>query len=197
MEKTLLVAMLGYLLGSLPWAYIAGRLLKGIDIREVGDRNMGAANVYREVGHKAGIAVLLGDTGKGTVSILIAQVAMLPLPGVLLSGLAAVMGHNWPAFLGFRGGRGAATTLGVLLALIPQAVLLLVALAAVPFLLTRNIILASAILFAPLSLVAWWTGASSILVAYSIALPCLVGATHFLTTRHLPDDVRKKASYLP
>jgi len=114
----------------------------------------------------------------------------------LLAGFAVAAGHNWPVYIGLRGGRGQATTIGVLCALLPQAMLILLAVCAVPFLVTRNTKLAGVILFAPLWLVALLTGASGVLVAYSIGLPCLVGLTHLLTIRHLPDETRRKTSYM-
>lgn len=179
-----LIILLGYFLGSIPAAYIAGHVLRGVDIRQVGDENMGAANAFRQLGAKAGIAVFFVDAGKGAVAILIAQAASLPLAAVLLTGLAAVAGHNWPVFIGFRGGRGEATTIGVLLTLITQPMLIVGGIAAVAFFITRRVILGQGpFLFPPLPLVCWWLGVPGLLVAYSIALPCLVGFTHFLRTR--------------
>ncbi len=179
-----LIILLGYFLGSVPTAYIAGHVLRGVDIRQVGDENMGAANAFRQLGAKTGIAVFLVDAGKGAVAILIAQAASLPLAAVLLTGLAAVAGHNWPVFIGFRGGRGEATTIGVLLTLITQPMLIVGGVAAVAFFITRRVILGQGpFMFPPLPLVCWWLGVPGLLVAYSIALPCLVGFTHFLRTR--------------
>jgi len=182
-----LIALLGYFLGSIPTTYIAGRVLKGIDIRQVGDANMGAANAFRQLGAKVGIAVGLVDMGKGTLVIVIAQAANIPQLAVLLAGAAAVAGHNWPVFIGFRGGRGESTTIGVLLTLITQPMLIVGGVATVVLFITRNVILASAFLFIPLPLVCWWLGVPGILVGYGIALPCLVGFTHFLRTRQVAD----------
>jgi len=179
-----LIILLGYFLGSVPTAYIAGHVLRGVDIRQVGDENMGAANAFRQLGAKTGIAVFFVDAGKGALAILIAQAASLPLAAVLLTGLAAVAGHNWPVFIGFRGGRGEATTIGVLLTLITQPMLIVGGIAAVAFFITRRVILGQGpFMFPPLPLVCWWLGVPGLLVAYSIALPCLVGFTHFLRTR--------------
>lgn len=99
------VVLISYIIGLLPSAYIAGRLQKGIDIRKIGDRNAGAANVYRNISHTAGTAVLVADIGKGALAILLAQ-AVASQPIVLLCGVAVVAGHNWPLFHGFRGGPG-------------------------------------------------------------------------------------------
>ena len=178
-----LVIIIGYILGSIPTAYIAGRLLKGEDIRRMGDENSGAANVYRELGGRAGITVGVIDATKGFLAVLIAQVSGVSQGIVLITGVAAVVGHNWPAFLGFRGGRGESTTIGVLLFLIPKPMLILASPAILVLLLKRNVILASAVLFAPLWLVSWLMVAPVPLILYSIGLPCLVGFTHLIRVR--------------
>ena len=190
-----MMVLFGYLLGSIPSAYIVGRVLRGIDIREVGDGNVGAANAYREMGPAVGAAVLIADVCKGMAALLVAQ-AFVSQPVVLVVGFAAVAGHIWPIFIRLRGGRGEATTIGVLSTLLPQAMLMLLAACAVPFLVTRNTMLAGAILLSPLWLVALLLGVSWPLVGFSIGLPCLEGLAHFLTTRHLPDDARREAIYM-
>jgi glycerol-3-phosphate acyltransferase PlsY len=183
-----LIILLGYFLGSIPTAYIAGRLRRGKDIRQMGDGNMGAANAFRELGAKAGLTVFFVDAGKGALAILIAQNANLPQIAVLLTGVAAVIGHNWPAFLGFRGGRGEATTIGVLATLMTLPMLLVGGIAGIAFLINRRVILGQGpFLFPPLPLVCWGLGFPGVLIAYSVALPCLVGFTHFLRTRRVAD----------
>ena len=189
------VVLLGYLVGSFPSAYLAGRLMGGIDIRHVGDHNAGVVNVYREINPRAGLAVLLIDVGKGMLVVLIAA-AFVSQSVVLLSGVAAVAGHNWPLYIGFKGGKGLATTIGVLTMLMPQAMLILLAIAAVPFLVTRDTRLIGVLLFVPLPIVAWFMGAPGMLIGYSIGLPCLVGFTHLLTTRHLPPEVKRGGTYM-
>jgi len=181
-----LIVILGYLLGSIPTGYIAGRIFKKVDIRRVGDGNMGAQNAFRQLGAGVGIAVGLIDAGKGALAILIAQAVNLPQIGMLLAGAAAVIGHNWPVFLRFRGGRGEATTIGVLLTTITQPMLILAAPAILTLVIWRNVTLASAVLFVPLPFVCWWLGVPGALIAYGVALPCLVGFTHFLRTRWVP-----------
>jgi glycerol-3-phosphate acyltransferase PlsY len=178
-----LIVILGYLLGSIPTGYIVGRIFKKVDIRQVGDGNMGAQNAFRQLGAKTGVAVGLIDAGKGALAILIAQLANLPQIAILLAGAAAVIGHNWPIFLRFRGGRGEATTIGVLLTTITQPMLILAAPTIATLVIWRNVTLASAVLFVPLPFVCWWLGVPGVLVAYGVALPCLVGFTHFLRTR--------------
>jgi glycerol-3-phosphate acyltransferase PlsY len=192
--SSILVVIMGYLLGSFPSAYIAGRLLKGVDIRQLGDGNMGAANAWRVLGARAGVAVATIDIGKGAAAILIARAIGVPLPVVLLTGVTAVAGHNWPFLLKFRGGRGEASAIGVLSTMLPYEMLILLGVASIPFAITRNVIITPAFLFSPLPLVAWWFGESGALIAYSIALPCLVGFTHFITTRHAPAKVNERGN---
>jgi glycerol-3-phosphate acyltransferase PlsY len=188
-----LIVIAAYLLGCLPTAYIAGRILKSVDIRQIGDGNMGAANAYRQLGPKIGIMVGAIDAAKGALAVGIALMAPVSLLFVLLAGVAVVAGHNWPVFLGFRGGRGEATAIGVLLAVvtIPMLILAIPALAA--HFILRDTTKAAAFLFVPLPLVCWLMGLSGALIAYSIALPCLVGFTHFLKTRWLPAAQRRRS----
>ncbi len=184
-----LIILIGYLLGSVPTAYIAGHILKGEDIRQIGDENMGAANAFRELGGKTGITVGIIDAIKGALAVIIAQASGMSQTVVMITGAAAVIGHNWPVFIGFRGGRGASTTIGVLVATVTQPMLILGGPAILVLIIKKNTTLASAVLFIPLSLVGWWVGTPVSLIIYSIALPCLVGFTHFLRTR--PKEVRQ------
>ncbi|MFH1382943.1 MAG: glycerol-3-phosphate acyltransferase [Chloroflexota bacterium] len=190
-----ITVVLSYLLGSIPFAYIIGRLFKGIDIRKVGDGNVGSVNAYQEIGPAAGLLVLAFDIAKGVAAIFIAQHFVSQFV-VLLAGLAVVAGHIWPVFLGFKGGRGEATTGGVLLTLLPWEMLILLAIAIIPFVITRNTMLLGAILFAPLWLVGLLMGAESNLIIYSAARPGIVGIAHFLTTRRLPADIKRKGRYM-
>jgi glycerol-3-phosphate acyltransferase PlsY len=130
--------VIGYLLGSFPSAYLAGRLRKGIDIRKVGSKNMGAMNVYYQVGLMEAVLVTLADLGKGIGAILLAQWLNVSLTFQLIAGLAAVMGHIFPVFLKFHGGKGAATAIGILIFLMPWAVPFLFIVFAIALLITRN-----------------------------------------------------------
>ena len=127
----------GYLLGSIPAGYLAGRWLKGIDIRQEGSGSTGATNVLRVVGKGPALMVFLVDVLKGTAAVLLAKAVLEPLglpsdgtgvPGgtaaswstdswVVAAGLAALAGHIWPVWLGWRGGKAVATALGMLLGL--------------------------------------------------------------------------------
>ncbi|MDI6606795.1 MAG: glycerol-3-phosphate acyltransferase, partial [Candidatus Omnitrophota bacterium] len=116
--------IVSYLTGSIPTAYIFGRVFKGIDIRKFGSGNVGATNALRVLGKGPAIAVLLIDAFKGFVVVtLLADLLIAHLGGIsaqtlrILLGIACICGHNWTVFLKFRGGKGVATTLGVLLGL--------------------------------------------------------------------------------
>lgn len=172
-----------YLLGSIPSAYIAGRVFKGIDIRNFGDGNVGAINAGRVLGRTTGIIVMIADVSKGAIAVLIAQ-AFASQPVVLLAGFVVVVGHNWPIYIRFKGGVGQSTTIGVFVALLPQAMGILLAASAISFFVTRNRILAGVTQFAPLWLVALLMGSPRVLVIYSIALPCLLGLRYLHTARH-------------
>jgi acyl phosphate:glycerol-3-phosphate acyltransferase len=111
-----------YLLGSIPTAYIAGKILKGIDIREHGSGNVGATNVFRVLGKKPGVVVLIIDILKGVVAVAVIGklLGLVNIPDYILLAIAVVCGHNWTVFLQFKGGKGIATSLGVLIGLVIQ-----------------------------------------------------------------------------
>ena len=116
-----LAIVLAYLLGSVPFAYIVARAKSRIDIRDVDIGNAGAGSVMRAVGLRAGIVVLVGDIAKGTGAVFAAQALGVGLPWILASGLAAVLGHIYPVYIGFRGGQGVATMIGVFLGIAPKS----------------------------------------------------------------------------
>jgi acyl phosphate:glycerol-3-phosphate acyltransferase len=173
-----LLVLAGYIIGACPTAYLFGQRLRGKDIRQMGDGNMGARNAYFELGHKTGILIFFIDAAKGSLVVVFCLLFHVPLYITLITGAAAVAGHNWPVFLGFRGGRGEATTIGILLTLLPISVLIAAVPAAAVLLIRRNVIIASAVLFVLLLLVNWWRHVPGILVFYAIALPIAVGLTH-------------------
>jgi glycerol-3-phosphate acyltransferase PlsY len=152
MELQIVAAIIiGYILGSIPFAYIVARLIKGVNIRETGGGNIGALNVYRNVGPVYGLGVLAADIGKGAMAVVIAGWLDLSLPWICVAGFAAIIGHNWPVFLKFKGGKGAATVLGVLLAFMPIPLLIAGGLVLVFIAVTSNVRLAlCAMVFTPL-----------------------------------------------
>jgi len=162
--------VIGYLLGSIPSAYIAGRLKKGIDIRRTGGGNMGALNVIREVGTVAGYLVFIADIAKGSLAVLVAQWLGVSQIWVLVAGFAALVGHNWPVFLQFKGGRGGAAAMGLFLALVPLEFAISFGVIAVVVIVTSNPALGQALGIASLPLIIWQLNGSGMLVSFSLAV---------------------------
>jgi len=120
---SVLLVLAAYLLGATPTSYIAGKIGRGIDLREHGSRNLGATNVYRVLGWKYAIPVALIDAAKGALSVgVLGSLSGGPAWVPVVLGLAAVLGHVYSPYVGFRGGKGVATAGGVFLALAPLAV---------------------------------------------------------------------------
>jgi len=166
----ILSIIIGYLLGSIPTAYIVSRIRKGIDIRNVGSRNMGGANVMREIGTHEGVFVGLIDIAKGAGAILIAQALDIPELWFFGTGFAALVGHNFPVFARFRGGRGSATIIGIFLVLAPKSILVTLAVVAIPFFTTRKFMAALFIGFGLLPLFLWLLEGSLMLVRYVLVI---------------------------
>ena len=172
-----------YLIGSIPTAFIFGKLLKGIDIRKFGSGNVGATNAFRVLGKKVGISVLALDIFKGIIPIFLVQIAGLPINISwdlfrILIGISCICGHNWTIFLNFKGGKGIATTLGVLIGLawktpgLGGILLLLVLIWILIFLLSRMVSLASIVsgLILPLLVVVFRQSPAIICASIILAL---------------------------
>ena len=144
-----------YLLGSLPWSYLIVRLHRGIDVRTIGSKSAGATNVLRASGKWAALLALLLDAAKGAAAVLLARALDVGSWWLAAAAVAAVAGHVFPLFLGFRGGKGVATAAGVLALLVPGAALGALAVFAV--------------------MVAWKRYVSLGSVSAAVALPLLVG----------------------
>jgi glycerol-3-phosphate acyltransferase PlsY len=110
----------GYVIGSIPFGLLLGRASRGLDVREVGSGSMGSTNVLRAVGPAAAGATFALDVGKGTAAVLCARAMGAGSAGQVSAGLAAMVGHSWPIFAGFRGGKSVATAFGALLAISPE-----------------------------------------------------------------------------
>ena len=113
----LLILFFGYLFGSFPSGFLAGKIAKGIDIRTLGSGSTGATNVLRHLGKRAAIAVFLIDVFKGVISILLAKYFLLNDSWQVAVGLSALIGHIWPVWLNWKGGKAVATGLGIFLGL--------------------------------------------------------------------------------
>jgi len=142
--KTALIIISCYLLGSIPFGYIVGKLFKKVDIREYGSGNIGATNALRILGPSLASLVVIGDIGKGIFSIYLVQYLNIDNLLILtIAGLAVICGHDWSIFLGFKGGKGIATTLGVVFALNPTISILALIIGGVVVITTRYVSLAS------------------------------------------------------
>jgi len=174
-----------YAIGSLPTAYLFTRYILAQDIRDIGDNNSGAANVFRNVGAKAGVAVGAIDIVKGSVVIVLAKVLVDDTGMEMMAGTAALAGHNFPVHLKFRGGRGAATAVGVLIASAPIVGLPVGAFCLVLLYFTHKAIYPLAVFLVAIPALTWPAGYSVSLEIYAVAMPIAVGLSHFFTTRIL------------
>lgn len=174
--------IIGYLLGSIPSAYIVARIKKGIDIRYEDTGNVGAMAVYREVGPPYGVLVLIGDMIKGALSIYAARWLGLDIIWISVAGFAAVAGHNWPVFLKFRGGRGGATIMGVLLAFMPVQFAIGFGIAAVIVIFSGNVRLGM-IGLACIPLIAWLFERPPVYIYYPLVLVIFVAVYAIIGTR--------------
>lgn len=146
MLVNILFLLASYLIGSIPFAFLSSKYIKGIDIRTVGSQNVGATNTLGHAGKLAGTLALIGDIGKGILVIFLAQHFIGDPFWVALSGFLVVLGHDFPVFLKFKGGKGVATTGGVLIGLDGAFALIIVLLWALTILVTRFYIMSSLII---------------------------------------------------
>ena len=159
----IVLAFLAYLLGSIPSGYLVARA-KGVDIRAVGSGNIGATNAFRILGKSPGILVLLVDALKGFAAVQLGALALAKIfPGTppeylaITAGIAAILGHNFTCWLRFKGGKGIATSAGVLLALVPWALAIILSLWIILFLTTRYVSIGSLAASFVLPFATWFT----------------------------------------
>lgn len=132
----------GYLIGNINFSYLIVKIFKGVDIREYGSGNAGATNVYRIIGTKGAVAALAGDLLKGVAAVIVGRI-LAGETGAIFAAVAVVTGHNWPAVLGFKGGKGIATSLGILLSLDYRIGFILITIGIIIIIITRYVSLAS------------------------------------------------------
>ncbi len=188
-----------YLLGSVPFGFLAGYFLKGIDIREHGSKNIGATNVFRTIGKKWGITVLFLDAFKGWVACLLPYcfgIGKLPVPVTLVLGIAAILGHTFPVWLKFKGGKGVATSLGVFLAVCWDATLATFGVWILTLFITHIISMASivaALTFPVMVAFFYWANpAIGWLLPISILLGAFILYTHRSNISRLRQGTEKK-----
>ena len=165
----LLILFLGYLFGSFPSGYLAGRIAKGIDIRSLGSGSTGATNVLRHIGKRAAITVFLLDVFKGVISILLAKYFLLNDSWQVAIGLSTLIGHIWPVWLNWKGGKAVATGLGIFLGLSWQVGLATLGVFIIMITLFRIVSLASVSASLALPLIMFLSFSSS-----NISLPFLI-----------------------
>ena len=178
--------ILSYMIGSVPFSIIAGKLLKGIDVREYGSGNAGATNTFRVLGKKAGIPVLLLDVLKGYLAVnLVWYTSYVPSTEIYINlqltfGIAAVLGHVFPIYVGFRGGKGVATLLGFMLAVFPEAALISIAVFVLTLLFSKYVSLSSifAGLFFPFGVYYLSENLVPTMMIFAVFVPILLIATH-------------------
>ncbi|MFH1552381.1 MAG: glycerol-3-phosphate 1-O-acyltransferase PlsY [Candidatus Omnitrophota bacterium] len=172
-----------YLIGAFPTAYVAGKLLKGIDIRKYGSGNVGATNVFRTLGKVPGFLVFAIDFLKGTAAVTLIPLGLQKIsPDIvgtygfiyIMLGAAAISGHIWPVFLAFKGGKGVATTAGVMVGLSPGIFLVCFAVWIIVFAIWKYVSLASIIAAVALPVFAALAGKSLDFILFCAVL-CMVG----------------------
>lgn len=184
----ILVVLVAYLLGSIPTGFLVAKA-RGVDIRTVGSGNIGATNVFRILGKPAGIFVLLADAAKGWLAVfLVAKLVadwFYPAAGPLAyewfkicAGIAAILGHNYTCWLHFKGGKGIATSAGVLVALVWLPLLIILCVWVVVFAASRYVSLASICASFVLPFAAWFTGKNLATVIVTTALAALAIYKH-------------------
>jgi len=186
-----ITVIIAYLLGSIPSAYIITRLATSKDIRQLGGGNVGARNVFREVGLGPAIIVGIFDVGKGAAAVVIASWILgwpqmltvdAPMLFVLLAGLAAVAGHMWSIYLKFNGGNGLAATIGIISVLMTRELLIALAITLLLMVITRNTVLSVNIsLLLSVPIFAWFLEKSWLFVGFSLIVALLL-ILHFLPT---------------
>ncbi|MDZ7859933.1 MAG: glycerol-3-phosphate 1-O-acyltransferase PlsY [Candidatus Krumholzibacteriota bacterium] len=195
----LFVSASGYLLGSIPTSFILGKILKGVDLREFGSGNLGAANTFRVLGAKAAVPVLIIDIGKGFLAV--KAVSLFGIDSstfIALAAFFAVLGHNYSIFVRFSGGKGVGTTTGVFLAIAPFAVAICLVVWLLLLFFTRIVSLASmsAALFLPISLILmrlfFGYETSIVIIALSIIVATAVIYKHRSNIRRLKLGTEKR-----
>ena len=189
----ILLGLGGYLLGSVPTAYILVYVIKGVDIRQVGTGNVGALNTYHQLGAWGGLVVLLVDAGKGGIAFLVPDLVGAPGWTIFLTGPMVVAGHNWPVFLRFKGGKGAAAIFGISLAAVPLLTLITLGPTVLVIVLMRNVVLGAAFGFILLNTLLVVTEQSAGQVGLCAFLTMVVTATYALSVReHITSSIKSR-----
>jgi acyl phosphate:glycerol-3-phosphate acyltransferase len=187
----MLSVLLGYLAGSVPFAFLLARRA-GIDVRIAGSGNVGAANVLRTTGAWRGVLVMALDVAKGAAAVLVAGAATGAAPVVALTGAAAVVGHIYPVWLRFHGGKGVAVAAGVFSVLAPAATAIAASLFLVTVWMTRYVSLGSVAATLALPPAAWLAGAPRAVVLAAAATGALILFRHRANLRRLYSGTERR-----
>ncbi|PYY00593.1 MAG: acyl-phosphate glycerol 3-phosphate acyltransferase [Acidobacteria bacterium] len=198
------LAFVAYVLGSIPFGLILVRVLLGKDVRLTGSGNIGATNVARSGGAKLGVATLLLDALKGYFAVLLASLVSLRVAGIdlglaaSLAALCAILGHVFPAWLRFRGGKGVATAVGAFVGLAPRAILVVFAVFLVTVLISRYVSLGSIIASAVFPLLAFFlyrNQSSPAGLAVMLGASLLIILKHKANIRRLLDGTENRLQF--
>ena len=187
----MLAVLFGYLAGSVPFAFLLARRA-GIDVRVAGSGNVGATNVLRTTGTGRAVTVMLLDVAKGAAAVLIVNLAAGGASIAALTGAAAIVGHIYPVWLRFHGGKGVAVAAGVFSILAPIATGIAAGLFLLIVLLTRYVSLGSIAATHALPPVAWWAGAPDAVVASAFAVAALILFRHRANLRRLYSGTERR-----
>lgn len=190
----LLLCIFAFIMGSIPWGYIIGKT-KGINLREVGSGNIGATNVLRSVGKKEALITLLLDVSKGTIPVLVAKLTPSHGDNLFLVGLVgtcAILGHCFSPFLKLKGGKGVATTIGVLLAYSPLAGLITILIWIVAFKFTKISSLGALISFALLPINVYLLNYSDEIILFAFLFTAIIYVRHAPNIKRLLQGTESK-----
>jgi len=181
-----IAAMIGYILGSIPCGFVFVKMICGIDIRDYGSKNIGTTNVFRTVGARMASFVLLGDMFKGILAVILVNYFFdIHLHLELVTAVAVLLGHNYSLFLGFKGGRGVATGLGLILYFMPDVSIFAFTVWLAIVFVTKYVSLASVIAAFLTPIAAYYRGYAGELVAFATAACVFVIIRHYENIKRL------------
>ncbi|RCW51461.1 MULTISPECIES: glycerol-3-phosphate 1-O-acyltransferase PlsY [unclassified Halanaerobium] len=186
--KLVISLLLSYLIGSIPSGFLLTKFVMKKDVREYGSGNIGATNVARVMGLKAGILVAIFDILKGYIALMVGQYILgssAPELYILLIAAASIAGHDWSVFLGFSGGKGVATTFGVILRLYPAAFVVYAVIWILIVFKTRYVSLGSILGSITLPFTVFFTGYSRINIYFAVLLSLFIIYTHRANIKRL------------
>ncbi len=190
--KILLSVITGYLLGSIPFSFLIAKISGGKDLRKIGTKNVGGSNVVREIGFIFGVIAILLDMSKGVFSIVLIKLSGLSFPYIFISAFFSIIGHSFPIFLKFHGGRGMATSLGVMLYFSFKETLLSFLIFS-PFFILKEVGLGTILAFSLIPIFIFFIKKDTSLFFFSLLVLIFL---IFRRLYFLKDDIREKRPFL-